>query len=236
MFKIHSMGNGGCLELKRVVAVTGHYGSGKTNFAINLALNLSSARHKTVLIDLDVVNPYFRSADFSDFLSAKGIETLSPIFANTNLDVPSLPASIGYAIEDKTKTVVLDVGGDDAGAFALGRFSGALNAQGCTMLYVFNARRPLIQTPADAEQILRDIERASRLRVDALVNNTNLSRETGVEIISSSNGYANELSKITGLPVFCTVVRRDLADKVKEHSGPLYPVDIYVKLPWEKDI
>lgn len=221
------------MELKRVVAVTGHYGSGKTNFAVNLARDLASAGSKTVLIDLDVVNPYFRSADFKDFLSDKGIQTLCPVFADTNLDVPSLPASIGNAIEDESQTVILDVGGDDAGAFALGRFSGLLRSRGYTMLYVFNARRPLIATPAEAEQILRDIERASRLSASALVNNTNLSRETDAETVSSSFGYANELSKRTGLPVACTAARRDLTDKVREHAGPLYPVDIFVKLPWE---
>lgn len=221
------------LKLKRIIAVTGHYGSGKTNFSINLALNLADAGRKTVLVDLDIVNPYFRSADFKDFLAAKGIETLCPVFANTNLDVPSLPASIGNALNDETRTVVLDVGGDDAGAFALGRFSNLLNTSGCTMLYVFNARRPLIQTPAEAEQILRDIERASRVRVNALVNNTNLSRDTDAETVSSSYDYANKLAESTGLPVYCTAVRRDIAGRVDKHAGPLYPVDIFVKLPWE---
>ena len=133
-------------NLKRIVLVVGHYGSGKTNFSVNLAVDLKAAGRDVILVDLDIVNPYFRSADFGALLEERGIGLIAPVYARSNLDVPALDGRLDAVIESD-KTLVIDVGGDDAGAAALGRYSAMIReAGGCDMLYVVNAYRYLTQT------------------------------------------------------------------------------------------
>lgn len=218
--------------LSRIVLVTGHYGSGKTNFSVNLALELRRAGRKVALCDLDIVNPYFRSADFEGLMRREGIETISPTFANTNLDVPSLGAGLSAVLAQPDKTVVVDVGGDDAGAVALGRYAPAIARQGYTMLYVYNHYRYLTRDPADALEILEEIHVASRLRGSFIVNNSNLGGETDAAVIERSFAPCGELSALSALPVLCVTAPRALADSLS-YSGRVFPVDLYVKKPWE---
>lgn len=222
------------MDLKRITIITGHYGSGKTNFSINLAVNTAKTGKPVTLVDLDIVNPYFRSADFTDYLKANGIRVIAPIYANTNLDNPALPPVINNVFEDKSQTVIIDVGGDDAGASALGRFSKIIiEENNYDLLYVFNAKRPLTKTPEEAAGILNEIEMASHLKANALVNSTNLAGETDYEVIQSSLGFAEKLKNITGLPVLYTAVKKELADDIKKITDNVYPVNVYVKLPWD---
>lgn len=145
-------------SVKRITIVTGHYGSGKTNFAVNLAVDLSREGKQVVLVDLDIVNPYFRSADFKERLTAMGIEMICPIYANTNLDIPALGADI-YSVfyQNDSRYVIFDVGGDDAGAAALGRYSHLIQQENYDMLYVVNCYRYLTRQPEEALQILRKL-------------------------------------------------------------------------------
>ena len=145
-----------------VIAVTGHYGSGKTNFSINLAISIAKNGTSVTIVDLDIVNPYFRTADFSDLLDMQGIHVIVPEYANTNLDIPVLPASVDAAIAQKDGVVILDVGGDDAGAIALGRYAARIRDAGYDLLYVINENRYLTKTPEEAVSLLREIEQASR--------------------------------------------------------------------------
>ena len=223
------------MKVSRVNIITGHYGSGKTNFAVNLALRLAENGLKICLADLDIVNPYFRAADHARLLAERGIEVMAPVFANSNLDIPALPPAIHRVFNDRTKTVILDVGGDDAGAVALGQFSELiLEENDFRHFFVINQRRALTRSSRETAENLKEIERASRLPVHCLVNNTNLSHETDANVILSSAGYADEISGITGLPVEYTLVREDLVnDALKAKFNNIFPIKVYVKAPWE---
>jgi hypothetical protein len=219
---------------KRINIITGHYGSGKTNFAVNLALDINKSGKKTCLVDLDIVNPYFRAADMTAKLEREGIRVIAPIYANTNLDIPALPGEIYSVFDDSNLTAVLDVGGDDAGAAALGRYSGKILAEDdYEHFYVINARRALTETPEEAAEIMREIEAAGHVPVTAIVNNTNLCHETDAAVISASMSFAHRVAELTGLPLVFTCAPRAVAGALKG-CGEIYPVDIYVLPPWEK--
>lgn len=216
---------------KRVNIVCGHYGSGKTNLAVNLAVDLKRQGKDVTLVDLDIVNPYFRSADFNDVLGANGIHTISPTFANTNLDIPALTANMYSVFENKTGTVVIDVGGDDAGAAAMGRYARLVLDEGdYAFLYVINAYRYLTRDPEEAVRVLREIEYAARLTATGIVNNSNVSYQTISETINSSIGYAGEVARLADLPLVATAYDRRLVCGAP--NG--YPIDIFVKPPWEE--
>ena len=150
--------------LAPVTVVTGHYGVGKTNFALNLALDAAAAGYRVTLADMDVVNPYFRSNEYRDLLEEAGVRLIAPVFghAGTSLDVPSVTGELAvaaaeaYRDETGRTVVIVDAGGDDVGATALARFAPALAAGPYAMLYVVNAFRNLTQTSADAVAVLRD--------------------------------------------------------------------------------
>ena len=188
-------------HLKSCVIVCGHYGAGKTNLTVNLALAAAQSGEAVSVIDMDIVNPYFRTADFQELFREAGIQLIAPIYANTNLDLPVLPPSVGAAIREKTGRLFLDVGGDDDGAVALGGFSALLKERGYSMLYVVNSRRELEPEPGEEAALLRRIQTASRLKVTHLVNNTNLGPETTSEVLLQSLPYLEEVSKRTGVPV-----------------------------------
>lgn len=219
--------------MKRITIVTGHYGSGKTNLSVNLAVNAAAEGRSVVIADLDLVNPYFRSADFSSLFAEKNIRLVAPDFANTNLDVPSIQFDIEQLAKNE-EMLIIDVGGDDAGAFALGRFAEALSGYGdeLEMLYVINQRRCLTEAPEQAAELMYEIEKASRLKVTAIVNNTNLGCETTAEIVADSEEFASAVSELTGVPIAFTTCAEELCDELDIEE--LYPVKVYVKLPWEQ--
>lgn len=213
------------------IVVTGHYGSGKTNFSLNLAVALAERKGGARLADLDVVNPFFRSAEHRDWLRERGIEVAASPFAAGNLDAPALSPEIGGAILRRDVPLVLDVGGDDAGATVLGRYAGDLAIQGYDMLFVVNFFRPLTRTPDEALRHLRSIELASRLKAGHLVNCSNLASETTAEDIAATFSRAEELSALSGIPLLCTAVRRDIVGRLPSRAK-CFPVDILVKPLW----
>lgn len=219
-------------KLERLIIVYGHYGCGKTNFSINLALDFAEKGEKVTLVDLDIVNPYFRSSDYKSFLSEKGIEVIAPKFAGSNLDTPSLSAEI-YKVFDSNNRVIFDVGGDDAGAYALGRFASKIKECGYTALYVINKFRGFISTPTLANGVLKEIETACGIKADAIINNSHLQHSTTAEDILSSLEYGEDTSKLLNLPIMAVTVPRHIADneKIKGISN-IYPVDIIVKPPF----
>lgn len=219
---------------KKLYIIVGHYGSGKTNFAVNLAVDLQKRGEKVAIADMDIVNPYFRSADFTELFGKLGIDVVNPPFANTNLDIPSVTAEIDGLLERRDTSVILDIGGDDAGAAVLGRYSQKIKDRGeYELLYVINKSRYLTREADDTIQVLREIEAASRLKATGLVNNTHLCTETTPETVEHAFDYADEIAEKTGLPILYTTVRRDLLEKVDAKGRILYPVDIYVKTPWQ---
>lgn len=188
--------------IRPCAVVVGHYGSGKTNFAVNLALAMKREHpDKPVRIaDLDTVNPYFRTADAADLLASRGVEALLPEFANTNVDIPMIPSALRSAVSAPGFTVV-DVGGDD-GAVALGMFRSELRAAGAAVFFVVNRFRPLISTPEGARDCMEEIAAAAGIRPTALVNNSNLGGETTAEDVLSSVEYARECARLCSLPLF----------------------------------
>ena len=211
-----------------ITVITGHYGSGKTNLAVNLAVKAK----KATVADLDVVNPYFRTADFRGFFEELGIKLIAPDFANTNLDVPSLQFDLARLAETSDELIV-DVGGDDAGAFALGKFSAYFNSrEDVEMLYVINQRRFLTQNADEALELMSEIEKASRMKHTAIVNNTNLGAETTADIIEKSVDFAREISEKSGLPLKFTTCPEEICEQLKIDN--VLPIKVYVKPIWAK--
>lgn len=198
--------------MKRVTLFCGHYGSGKTNIAVNYALHLRRQGLEVTIADLDIVNPYFRSKDSTDVLEAEGVRVIALPFANSSVDLPALPSAAYAVVQDRTRHAVLDIGGDDRGAYALGRFVPyLLEENDYEMLYVVNFQRPLTTTVSDAVEVMREIEIACGLAFTGIVNNTNLGAETTLDLVKGSYRKAEELCKETGLPLFMVTAESSIA-------------------------
>lgn len=219
------------LNIKKYTVICGHYGCGKTNFSLNLALDLAGAGEKVTVVDMDIVNPYFRSSDSAQLLESHGIRLIAPRYSRTTLDIPALPPEIASTFEYDDGYVIVDVGGDDAGATALGRFSSAINDIDHDMLYVINKYRPLTDAARDAAALLGEIEAASRIRATGIVNNSHLMMYTTARTIRDAVPFAEETAAALGLELRCTTAPRDKAAELSDVKN-IYPVDIYVKTPW----
>lgn len=213
---------------KRITLFAGHYGSGKTNIAVNYAMELAKTGKPVVIADLDIVNPYFRTKDSADELAALGIELISPEFANSNVDLPALPAQVYGVVQNKNRLAVLDIGGDDRGAYALGRYAPyILEENDFEMVFVANFMRPLTKTAEEALEVMREIELAGKIPFTAIVNNTNLAGLTDAETVEASNYEAKRLSEISGLPILFTSAEASVAPKVSLEN--VFPLNLQKK-------
>ena len=208
---------------KRISIFCGHYGSGKTNIAVNYALSLKEQGIPVRIADLDIVNPYFRTKDSAQELEAAGIELISPVFANTNVDLPALPQEMYALVQQKHMHAVMDVGGDDRGAYALGRYAPFIREENNFDLFcVVNFFRPLTATPEEAAEVMAEIEAAAHLPFTAIINNSNLGEATTLEDVLSTKEKCEALSRMTGLPIAATTIRADLIpDDAAEAFMPL---------------
>lgn len=226
------------MKHKRLTLFAGHYGSGKTNIAVNYALHLAKESKPVCIADLDIVNPYFRTADSRQELESAGVELISPRFANSNVDLPALPAQAYKLVQDKRCYGIMDIGGDDRGAYALGRYVPYMKQEkDYRMVYVANCYRPLTRTAAEALEVMQEIETACGLAFTDIVNNSNLASETDVQAVLDSRDFIQELSELSGLPVFMTTVRADLAERVRKHIPNVLPLHLqekYFDLPDQK--
>ena len=217
-------------NFKRLTLLCGHYGSGKTNVAVNLAIQLKKQYNNLVVADLDIVNPYFRTKDSLDDFKKHGIELICSEYANTNVDIPALPADMYRLTTDKSLTAVIDVGGDDRGAYALGRLAPEIEAEGnYEMLMVINGYRPLTPDAASTIEVMREIETACKLKFTGLVNNSNVGELTTAEYVLNSMDYAREVSNKSGLPIVMTTVEADLYDELKNKIDDLLPMTLQAK-------
>ena len=190
---------------KRITIFAGHYGSGKTNLAVNYALALKKQGLAVKIADLDIVNPYFRTKDSAKELEQAGIPLISPAFANSNVDLPALPQELYGLVQNRHFHAVLDVGGDDRGAYALGRYTPyILEENDYEMIFVANFFRPLTRTAQDAMEVMREIEAACGIRFTAIANNSNLGNLTAASDVEATNAKALELSSLSGLPLLLT--------------------------------
>lgn len=219
------------MEHKRVTIFVGHYGSGKTNIAVAYAKYLHSLGKRVTIADMDIVNPYFRTKDSKGELARLGIELISSEFANSNVDLPALPSELYGVVENRDRYAVLDIGGDDRGAYALGRFVPYIKEENdYEVIFVANKYRPLTRTPEEALEVMREIETAGGMKITAIVNNSNLGELTDTETVKASLEYVSELSRLSGLPVKFTAARRDIAESLGGLSKGFLPMDLQKKI------
>lgn len=220
-------------EQARITVICGHYGCGKTNLALNLALDEAAKGERITVADLDIVNPYFRSSEYGGLLEAHGIRLIAPVFAGTTLDTPTLPPELYSLFEPSAGKVFIDAGGDDAGVTALGGLHELLEEAGYQMLYVINRYRVLSQTPEEALALLREIETASRLKATGLVNNSHLGVETTLETLLGGLDFAHKTAELTGLPLLYSTAP-DFALKPGETLPEGFrEIKRHVKFMWE---
>jgi len=212
----------------RITIFAGHYGSGKTTAAVNYAMALARRLPSVALCDMDIVNPYFRTADCARTLAGAGVELVSSPYANTGVELYLPPEQAMRAFDDASLTSVIDLGGDDCGAKALGRYAARIRDRGdVALLMVVNAYRPLTRDAASLRVIKEEIEAAGHVPFTGLVNNTNLGAETTPEIVAGSFALLRELRESLALPIVMTTVREDIALTVPEDMGPRFDVVCY---------
>ncbi len=217
-------------NFKRLTLLCGHYGSGKTNIAVNLAFHLQELYGNVVVADLDIVNPYFRTKDSLADFESRGIELICSEYANTNVDIPALPANMYRLTADKDITAVIDVGGDDRGAYALGRLVPEIKEEdNFEMLMVINGYRPLTPDAQSTIEIMREIEDACGLKFTGLVNNSNIGEETTAQTVVDSIDYATQVSKLSKLPIVMTSVKAELYDELCDKIDNILPLNLQSK-------
>lgn len=217
------------IELPKITVITGHYGCGKTNISVNLALLQAKRTNRVAVVDLDIVNPYFRTADFGGLFADKGIRLVTPMYANSNLDIPALSFDL-LGIINESDSVIIDVGGDPEGAAALGRYSDVLSKQeDLGLYYVVNKYRYLTSTPEDAVELLREIEAVGTVPCSGIINNSNLGKLTDGKTVAESVDFAKEVAKAVGVPLVFTCSEEKNLTGIENGL----PVEIFVKPVWE---
>ncbi len=213
----------------KISVFVGHFGSGKTEMSINFALKAAAEGHVTTLIDLDIVNPFFRSSEVKDILDEHGIQLLAPNFARTTVDVPSLPPTIQGVFSREEGVVVFDVGGDPEGALALSRYKPYFDAVDFDLYFVINTRRPFTSQADDIIELMGQVEMHSRQKIKYLVSNTNLSYETTIEIIEEGIKIVEEVASRCQLPIAYVNVPRHLEDQLpKTYAYNKFVLDLYM--------
>lgn len=221
-------------QVNKIHIFTGHYGSGKTEIALNFAIKNAKMGYKTVIVDLDIVNPYFRTNDVHDILQQNGIKVIAPLFANTNLDIPALPGDVMSVFNMKDTVRIFDVGGDDDGAYALGQYKRFFDVSPYRMYFVANSKRPLTSTYEEMNDIFDRIEAASRIKFTDIINNTHLSNETDESVILSGIEQINKLAEEKKLKVTAHCASSDIANRLKEKGFKnIFEIQTYLKKPWE---
>lgn len=250
----------------RIVVIVGHYGSGKSELAINLALlqsaimnqqqsiqdkvraegDISAARKSIYIVDLDIVNPYFRSREKADFLMSQNIGVISSAEDFPAVDLPYMPGEIAKVFKDEETMAVIDAGGDPAGARVLARYAKDIKDSGAQVYMVINGNRPLTKEPGEIIKYMNDISGAANVRINGIINNTHLLGKTEPEDIYRGALVAKEVSDLTGVPMVGHAVEKSLIPQVEFRNAgiktggsdevviePIIPIDIYLKKPWE---
>ncbi len=219
--------------MKRIIIVLGHYGSGKTEFSVNLAIKLANSDKKVALVDLDIANVYFRSRERKQLLEEKGIEVHSNAFQfDIAADLPALSPAIRKPLEDITYTTVIDVGGDDSGARILNQFTKYFDNDETQILCVINANRPETSTVEGALDHINKIQNEIGLKVSGLVNNTHLLRETKVADIIKGRDLCNKISEVLNVPLVYNCCVENLCEEASQTLNDLFPIKLYMRPSW----
>lgn len=219
---------------KRITVFVGHYGTGKTEVALNYTKLLKKLYDKVMILDMDVINPFYRTKDMQYQLEELGVKVIAPRFANTQIELPSISPMVYSAFDQKDYRVVIDCGGDDQGSLALGSLARRFCGEDYQVFYVINKSRPLTATPEEAVEYMHEIEAACRLKVTGIINNTNLSYETVPQIILDSLSYAKDTASLAGVPLIATSVLSEFAPIIAENTDNVFPIDINIKRIWDK--
>ena len=219
------------MEFKRITLLSGHYGSGKTNIAVNLALMLKNESNRVAIADIDIVNPYFRTRDSKGELEDAGVKVICSEFAGSNVDLPALPQDVYALTDDKGLTAIIDVGGDDRGALALGRWRDKIvEENNYEMLLVINMYRPLTSDVKSTIEVMREIELAAGMKFTAVVNNSNLGDDTDEQTVLDSLDYAKGVCEAAGLPLKMTTVPDWLVGSLKNRIPNLLGLKLQEKI------
>lgn len=223
------------MNLKNPTIIVGHYGSGKTEFVANYAIRLQEDGKKTVVADMDIVNPYFRARELKELFERKGIRVISSNYENDyHLDMPALATSLQSCFELKNQTSIIDVGGDPAGANVLARYSRLLSDGEYNMWMAVNANRPQTASVEEAAEFVKAIEYTSKLKINGIINTTHMLRETTKEDILKGDLLVRELSELKGIKVIYTVIEEHLMAEMKDIAlaGELFPIQLIMRPDW----
>ncbi|MBU5438541.1 ATP-binding protein [Tissierella sp. MSJ-40] len=218
---------------KRIRIITGHYGSGKTEFSVNYAVKLASMGKKVALADLDVVNLYFRSRERAETLKELGIKVIGSSINTPAVDVPAISPEVATPLQDESYEAILDVGGDPAGARALGRYVEYFKEGNYDMFFVLNANRPETQSAVKAIEYIRKIEDVSRTKVTGIINNTHLLKSTTVEDVLKGQELALEVSNKINIPIKYISTLESVAENLPNNlEGEIFPIKLFMREEW----
>jgi hypothetical protein len=218
---------------KRIKVITGHYGSGKTEFSVNYAVKLASEGKKVALADLDVVNLYFRSREKEELLSQLGVKVISSSVKASAVDIPAISAEIYGPLQDESYETILDVGGDPAGARVLGRYISYFKEGNYDMFYVLNANRPDTDTVEKAIGYLHAIEGTARVKFTGIINNTHMLKSTTVGDVLKGQELCEGVSKKLDIPIKYIVALKDVAKQLPTNlQGEIFPIKLYMREDW----
>lgn len=218
---------------KRIKIIIGHYGSGKTEFSINYAVKLAKENKKVALVDLDVVNLYFRSREKAEILEDMGIKVIGSSIKASALDIPAISADVLTPLQDKSYEAIMDIGGDPAGARTLGRYHNYFQEGNYDMFFVLNANRPETQTVEKVMEYMTKIEDTSRAKITGIISNTHLLKSTTVDDVVKGFQLSKEVSKVTNVPLRYITVLEELVPKLpKEIQEIVFPIKLYMREEW----
>lgn len=219
---------------KRIRIITGHYGSGKSEVAVNYVVQLrKETEDKVALADLDVVNVYFRSRERKEEMKAMGIHPIDSSVDAPSLDLPAVSAEVTTPMNDKSYQYVIDLGGDKVGARVIARFRGSIPDDEYDLFFVVNANRERTQTAEEVMEYIDEIEAASQLKVTGLINNTHMLKATTVEDVLKGQEVSREVSEARNIPIKYVACLRSVVDQLPEGlEGEVLPIDLYMRDDW----
>ena len=223
-------------QVGRKIIVTGHYGSGKTEFSVSLAMIIAAKRsERTAIIDLDIINPYFRSRERRDMLEENGIAVHGSLYKKEiTAEIPALGASVRAPLEDAGCRVIIDAGGNDSGAIVLNQFKRYFTDGDTTMLMIVNANRPETHEAAGVLEHIAAIESITGLSVSGIVNNCHLLRETTADTVRKGHELCKKVSEMTGKALYCDCYPAQIVapEDLEGLSDNLVPIGLYMRPTW----